>query len=299
MAQKVWRDLEAVVRVYGKFDTRSVEDAISRNILTFPAAASPTRSVSLIRVAGSNEITTSARTPLSRWAPVEPFGPGVRMEPMRRHDASPVPILRMASALVPGLWLAFAPGHLVMLGVFETPVGSNQGSTSADVLYALKWLPDVPAYGWFVRARNAVHPSWRLDLIGEALLVPGISQDTLDGRAKMVVKEAMTGFLGYSARLRAGVGALHGIFIAWRGTLFGMLQDLIPPLRDETSTTGSGFTPMPNRGVPIYGDVIATPRRSGTARGLPCRACMRVVMVTHPGVWHGHARLTEVAPPAG
>ena len=119
----------------------------------------------------------------------------------------------------------------------------------------------------------------------------------------MAVREALTGFLGYTAKLRVGVGSIHGLFIAWRGTLFGMLQELLPWRRDETAIGGMGFVPLPNRGVPIYGNIVATPRRPRAqplaAREKPHLASMRVVTVTHPGMWRGRLRLEEVAPPAG
>ena len=296
-------ELETVMYAHGKLHARSVAAAVGRRAVTVPSAAEAARVANPATSSELVALTAAARAPPSRWVPVAECNPGVKVELLPQRDVVPEPVLRMVSALVPGLWLAFAPGHLVMLGIFQTPLGSMRGSTSSDVLFALQWLPGLPAYGWFVRARTASHPAWRLDVFAEFLRVPGISPDVLDGRARLAAREALTGFLGYTARLRVGVGSLHGLLIAWRGALFGMLQELLSWRRDEAAIGGMSYVPLPNRGVPIYGNIVAISRRPQgqppDVREAPHLGLMRVVTVTHPGMWRGRLRLEEVAPPAG
>ena len=124
----------------------------------------------------------------------------------------------VAAALSPsaamGLWLGFAPGAVVTVGFFD---GSHAISdvedpiNSSDVLYVRDGDQAPNPIGWFVRARVANPPTWRIDTIAELIITAG-----------WALSEALGVAGDREAAMRRSLSTLHGVFIAWRGVLFGM-----------------------------------------------------------------------------
>ena len=124
----------------------------------------------------------------------------------------------IAMALSPmaamGLWLGFSPGALLLIGFFDGTHAISAGEDpihSGDVLFVRDNDHSPSPIGWFVRARVANPPTWRIDTHAELIITAG-----------WALREALEVPNDREAAMRRSVTTLHGFFIAWRGVLFGM-----------------------------------------------------------------------------
>ena len=151
--------------------------------------------------------------------------------------------------------MAFTPGRFVVLGFFDhscgiPPTPGLVETASSDVLYVLERGDLRSPIAWFVRTWSVFPPSWRIDTVGELIFTAG-----------WALKEALGHVTEQSAELRVALSSLRGVFTAWRGTLFGMRQGMLPFERTAPLRCGPR-----NRGSVSIGTVLSTAGEPGFAR---------------------------------